>query len=81
MGDGLGRITPPSQTGTTAPGVFVAGDASIDLMFAIIAAAEGATAAFAINCELQAEEQEALLREHRGAQATRVDPEGVCTRA
>jgi thioredoxin reductase len=68
---------------TSVPGVFVAGDASIDLMFAITAAAEGATAAFAINCELQAEEQEALLREHRAngsSQATGVDPEGVCSR-
>lgn len=50
---------------TTRSGVFVAGDASIDLMFAIVAASEGATAAFAINNELQEEEQAAMLAEHR----------------
>lgn len=42
---------------TCVPGVYVAGDASVDVMFAVVAAAEGATAAFALNCELQAEEQ------------------------
>ncbi len=58
---------------TTCSGVFVAGDASVDLMFAIVAASEGATAAFAINCELQDEEQEAMLceqRERRGSPAS-----------
>jgi thioredoxin reductase len=37
---------------TCVPGVFVAGDAARDVQFAIIAAAEGAAAAFAINREL-----------------------------
>jgi thioredoxin reductase len=69
------------KAATTVPGVFVAGDASIDLMFAIVAAAEGATAAFAINVELQAEEQTALLGEHRASHANGGDPEGACARA
>ena len=47
------------QTGrkerTCVPGVFVAGDASGDVQFAIVAAAEGAIAATAINRELQDE--------------------------
>lgn len=42
---------------TPVPGLFVAGDASRDVMFAIVAAAEGATAGFAINTELQAEDR------------------------
>jgi thioredoxin reductase len=37
---------------TRVPGVYVAGDAARDIQFAIIAAAEGAAAAFAINREL-----------------------------
>jgi thioredoxin reductase len=41
---------------TYVKGVFVAGDASKDLLLAIVAAAEGADAAFGINCELQDEE-------------------------
>jgi thioredoxin reductase len=42
---------------TYVRGVFVAGDASKDLLMAIVAAAEGAQAAFGINCELQSEDQ------------------------
>lgn len=41
---------------THVKGVFVAGDASKDLMLAIVAASEGATAAYGVNCELQEEE-------------------------
>ena len=41
---------------TTVPGAFVAGDASKDLQLAIMAAAEGARAAFAINKSLTAED-------------------------
>lgn len=40
---------------TNIPGVFLAGDADGDVQFAIVAAAEGATAAVAINRELQQE--------------------------
>jgi hypothetical protein len=38
------------------PGLFVAGDASRDVQLAIVAAAEGAKAAFAINRDLQEED-------------------------
>lgn len=40
---------------TGIPGLFVAGDASRDVQLAVVAAAEGVKAAFAINTELQAE--------------------------
>lgn len=40
---------------TGIPGLFVAGDASRDVQLAVVAAAEGAKAAFAINTELQEE--------------------------
>ena len=40
---------------TNVPGLFVAGDASRDVQLAIVAAAEGAKAAIAINTELQSE--------------------------
>jgi thioredoxin reductase len=42
---------------TDVPGVFLAGDADGDIQFAIVAAAEGATAAVAINRELQDEDR------------------------
>jgi thioredoxin reductase len=49
-----------AETGTyeqsTVPGVFVAGDASRRVQFAIVAAAEGAMAAFAVNNELTEED-------------------------
>lgn len=41
---------------THTKGVFVAGDSSKDVLLAIMAAAEGADAAFGINCELQEED-------------------------
>lgn len=41
---------------TNVPGLYVAGDASRRVQFAIVAAAEGAMAAFAINTELLAED-------------------------
>jgi thioredoxin reductase len=43
---------------TNVPGLFIAGDADGDVEFAIVAAAEGATAAVAINRELQDEDQQ-----------------------
>jgi thioredoxin reductase len=42
---------------TNVPGLFLAGDADGDVQFAIVAAAEGATAGVAINRELQEEER------------------------
>jgi thioredoxin reductase len=41
---------------TNVPGLFVAGDASRRVQLAIVAAAEGAEAAFAINTELLKED-------------------------
>ena len=41
---------------TNVPGLYVAGDASRRVQFAIVAAAEGAMAAFAINNELTDED-------------------------
>jgi thioredoxin reductase len=47
------------------PGVYVAGDASRDMHFVIVAAAEGAKAGVTINKELQKEEKEKLLNQKR----------------
>lgn len=44
------------------PGLYVAGDASRDVQLAIVAAAEGAKAAFAINHQLQEEEGLSIAR-------------------
>jgi len=44
---------------TNIPGIYLAGDADGDVNFAIVAAAEGARAAVAINRELQEEFLEA----------------------
>lgn len=43
---------------TNVPGLYVAGDASRDVQLAIVAAAEGVKAAFAINIALQNEERQ-----------------------
>jgi thioredoxin reductase len=47
------------------PGLFVAGDASQDVQLAIVGAAEGVKAAFAINTELQKEARERTLNRAR----------------
>jgi thioredoxin reductase len=47
--------------GTNIPGVYVAGDASWDVQFVVVAAAEGAKAGVAINRELQSEERAATV--------------------
>jgi thioredoxin reductase len=57
LGDG-GTVQTQAHESTEIPGLYVAGDASGNLQFAIIAAAEGAEAAFAIN--------RALVRERFG---------------
>jgi thioredoxin reductase len=44
---------------TGVPGLYLAGDADGDVQFAVVAAAEGARAAVAINRELQKEDEEA----------------------
>jgi thioredoxin reductase len=52
-----GTIVTNRLQGTATPGLYVAGDASKDVQLAIVAAAEGAKAGFAINKALQSEEQ------------------------
>jgi thioredoxin reductase len=51
-----GVVETKSYERTNVPGLFAAGDASKRVQFAIIAAAEGAAAAFAINTELYKED-------------------------
>ena len=62
-----GAVRTGKYESTNIPGLYVAGDASRDVQFAIVAAAEGAEAAFAINTALA---QEELMRQghpaHRG---------------
>ncbi len=52
-----GTVDTRAYERTNVPGLFVAGDASRRLQFAIVAAAEGAMAAFAINSELLDEDE------------------------
>ena len=56
---GRGVVKTGSSCDTNVPRVFVAGDASRDAQFVIVAAAEGVKAAVAINKALQAEELKA----------------------
>ena len=51
-----GTVETGSYENTNVPGLYVAGDASRRVQFAIVAAAEGAMAAFAINNELTDED-------------------------
>lgn len=53
---GSGSVETGRHERTEVPGLFVAGDASRNVQLAIIAAAEGAMAAFAINTELLKED-------------------------
>ena len=50
---------------TNVPGVFVAGDASRDMHFVVVAAAEGAKAGVSINKELQKEEKQTIDKKSR----------------
>lgn len=51
-----GSVETSSYEQTAIPGLYVAGDASRHVQFSVVAAAEGAMAAFAINTELLKEE-------------------------
>lgn len=51
---------------TGVPGLYLAGDASFDVQFAIVAAAEGAKAAVAMNRELQERDRALVLRRKAG---------------
>jgi thioredoxin reductase len=70
--DEKGLIRTRGKQGTGIDGLFLAGDADGDTQFAIVAAAEGAIAATAINHELQ--EEDCILRaqqaEKENAEAT-----------
>jgi thioredoxin reductase len=55
--DEKGAVSTGSYEGSNVPGLYVAGDASRHAGLAIVAAAEGARAAFAINNELLAEDR------------------------
>ncbi|MFL5260409.1 MAG: NAD(P)/FAD-dependent oxidoreductase [Hyphomicrobiales bacterium] len=61
--DDKGSVRTGSGETTTVPGLFVAGDASRRIDFAIVAAAEGAMAAVSINRELLAEDLDRRGRE------------------
>lgn len=54
-----GSVSTSNKQCTDVPGLYMAGDADKDVQFAIVAAAEGATAAVAINRELQDEDHPA----------------------
>jgi thioredoxin reductase len=54
--DSEGLIVSKGKQGSQVRGVFIAGDADGDVQFAIVAAAEGAIAATAINSELEEED-------------------------
>jgi thioredoxin reductase len=51
-----GGVQTSEKQCTAVPGLYLAGDADKDVQFVIVAAAEGATAAVAINTELQKED-------------------------
>jgi thioredoxin reductase len=55
--DDKGLVSTEDRQGTGVPGLFVIGDADDDVQFIVVAAAEGATAAVAINRQLQEEDQ------------------------
>lgn len=55
--DEKGHVVTSHRQRTPMPGLFLAGDADGDVQFVIVAAAEGATAAVAINKELQEEDR------------------------
>jgi thioredoxin reductase len=52
-----GTVRTGAYEATNVPGLYAAGDASRRVQFAIVAAAEGAMAAFAINSELLDEDR------------------------
>lgn len=52
-----GGVASSNKQCTDVPGLYIAGDADKDVQFLIVAAAEGATAAVAINRELQDEDR------------------------
>ena len=68
-----GSIWTDRRECASVPGVFIAGDASHDVQFAIVAAAEGARAAVAIHRELVAEERAIAMPARPVRSAARAD--------
>jgi thioredoxin reductase len=68
--DGDGHVLTAKQQGTRTPGLFLAGDADGDSQFAIVAAAEGVTAAVAIDKALKEED----LLSNRGVSRSSSSP-------
>jgi len=62
-----GGIMTSDRQCSSVPGLYIAGDADRDVQFSIVAAAEGAIAAVAINRRLQ--DEEAAARHRRGSPA------------
>ncbi|HEY9361994.1 MAG TPA: NAD(P)/FAD-dependent oxidoreductase [Chitinophagaceae bacterium] len=60
-----GVVMTDKTQGTKVKGLFVAGDASKDMHFVVVAASEGAKAGVVINKELQKENVEILLKSKR----------------
>ena len=60
--DAMSGVETGERASTRVPGLFLAGDASRDVLLAIVAAAEGAAAGMAIDGELQADDRAAFLR-------------------
>lgn len=58
-----GAVTTGQCERTNVPGLYVAGDASRRVQFAVVAAAEGAMAAFALNTELLQDDLKHRMRE------------------
>ena len=68
--DELGGVVHDRKQRTGVPGLYLAGDASRDVQFAVVAAGAGATAAVAINGDLQRQDRgekpkPAVLESHR----------------
>jgi thioredoxin reductase len=58
---GKGAVRTDRRQRTTAPGVYVAGDASIDVQFVSVGVAEGAKAGVAIDKELREDDERRLV--------------------
>lgn len=64
-----GSVLHDDRQRTGVDGLYLAGDASHDVQFVIVAAAEGAKAGVAINADLQERDREAHLKTLRGRRA------------
>lgn len=67
----FGGIIRDRRQRTGVRGLYLAGDASVDVQFVVVAAAEGAKAGMAMNSELQEQERKAVRKAGRGSNARR----------